>query len=70
MLKTLELKKIVKQVKLEGAWGELEAEICFQRQPLTKYLRKSLEEINPKSRNVRIAVRDPSRKVNHLSKVV
>ena len=29
---------IVKENKLEGAWGELEAKKCFQRQSFTKYL--------------------------------
>ena len=30
---------MVKEIKFEGIWGELEAKTCFQRQPVTKYLR-------------------------------
>ena len=36
------VKKTVKKIKLEGAWGELEARSCFQRQSFTKYLRQPL----------------------------
>ena len=34
--------KIVKGIKFEGTWGELEAEQCFQRQSFTKDLRLPL----------------------------
>ena len=37
-MKGLRVIKIVKEIKLEEVWGELEAKKCFQRQPLTKYL--------------------------------
>ena len=29
-------------MKFEGVWGKLEARNCFQRQSLTKHLRKTL----------------------------
>ena len=35
--------KIVKQIKFEGVWGELEARGCFQRQSFTEYLRQTLD---------------------------
>ena len=38
----LELPNIVRQIKFKGAWGKLEAKICLQRQPWTKYLRETL----------------------------
>ena len=34
--------KIIKQIKFEGVWGELEARKCFHRQPFTEYLRQTL----------------------------
>ena len=34
--------KIVKQIKFERVWDELEAKNCFQRQLFTKYLRQTL----------------------------
>ena len=34
--------KIVKKVKFEGVFGELEAKKCFRRQSFTKYLRLTL----------------------------
>ena len=42
-MKGLRATKIVKEVKFEGVWGELEAKIYFQRQPFTKYLRLTLQ---------------------------
>ena len=41
-VKGLKVTKIVKQIKFEGVWGKLEAKNCLQRQPFTKYLRKTL----------------------------
>ena len=41
-MKDLRVTKIVKEIKFEGVWGELEVIICFQRQPFTKYLRLTL----------------------------
>ena len=41
-LKGLTVTKIVKQIKFEGVWGELEAKSCFQRQPFAKCLRQTL----------------------------
>ena len=38
-MKGLRVTEIVKEVKLERVWGELEAKYCFQRQSFTKYLR-------------------------------
>ena len=35
-------RKIVKQIKFEGGWGELEARNSFQRQSFTKYYKQSL----------------------------
>ena len=43
MLKTL-VTKIVKQIKFEGEWGELEAKYCFQRQFWPKYMRLDTRE--------------------------
>ena len=49
--------KIVKQIKSEKGWGELEARNCFQRQSFTKYLRQSLPFIwNSKLRKHSISV--------------
>ena len=33
--------KIVKQIKFEGVWGELEGKYCFQRQSWPKYMRQT-----------------------------
>ena len=33
---------IVKESTFEGVWNKLEAKICFQRQPFTRYLRLTL----------------------------
>ena len=41
-MKGLRFTKIVKQLKVEGVWGEWEAKHCSQRQPWTKYLRQTL----------------------------
>ena len=38
-MEELRVTKIVKEIKFEGVWGELEAQKCFQRQSFTKYLR-------------------------------
>ena len=38
-MKSLRVTKIVKEIKFEWVWGELEAKNCFQIQALTKYLR-------------------------------
>ena len=38
----IRITKIVKEIKFEVVWGELEAEKCFQRQSFTKYLRLTL----------------------------
>ena len=35
----LRVSKIVKGIKLEEFWGDLEANRCFQRQSFAKYLR-------------------------------
>ena len=42
MLKTLELPKLRKKIKFEGAWDELEAKYCFHRQSWSKYTRQTL----------------------------
>ena len=42
LVKCLRVTKNVKQIKLEGVCGRLEAKNCFQRQPFTKYLRETL----------------------------
>ena len=41
-MKGLRVTKIVKEIKSEGVWGELEAKKYFKRQPFTKYLRLTL----------------------------
>ena len=38
-VKDLRVIKIVKQIKFEGKWGELEAKYCFQTQYWPKYMR-------------------------------
>ena len=38
-MKCIRVTKIVKEIKFEGVWGELEAKRCLQRQSFTKYLR-------------------------------
>ena len=38
-MKGLTTANILKEIKFEGVWGELEAKISFQRQSLTNYLR-------------------------------
>ena len=35
--KTLEVIEIVKEIKFEGVWDDLESETYFQRQSLLKY---------------------------------
>ena len=42
MVKGLKVTKIVKEIKLEEVWGELEARNCFQRQSFTKYLAQTV----------------------------
>ena len=37
-MKNLRVYKIVKEVKFDGARGDLEAKNCFQTQSFTKYL--------------------------------
>ena len=41
-VKGLRVMKIVKEIKFEGFWGELESKKGFQRQLVTKYLRLHL----------------------------
>ena len=41
-MKGLRVIKIVKEIKCEGVWGELESKTGFQRQSVTKYLRLTL----------------------------
>ena len=41
-MKDLRVTKIVKEIKFEGVWGDLESKKCFQRQSFTKYLRVTL----------------------------
>ena len=41
-VKGLRVTKIVKQIKFEEDWGELEAKYCFQRQSWPKYMRQTL----------------------------
>ena len=41
-VRDLRVTKIVKQIKVERIWGELEAKNLLQRQPFTKYLRQTL----------------------------
>ena len=41
-MKGLRVTKIVKEIKFEGVWGELEAKKCFQRQSFPKYWRQTL----------------------------
>ena len=41
-VKGLRVTKIVKEIKFEGVWGELEAKNWCQRQSFTKYLRLTL----------------------------
>ena len=38
ILKGLRVTKVLKKIKFEGAWGELESKKCFQRQSFTKCL--------------------------------
>ena len=40
--KGLRVTKIMKQIEFEGAWDELEAISCFQRQSWPKYIRQTL----------------------------
>ena len=42
MLKALEFTNIWQQNKVEGAWSELEAKYCFQRQSWSKYMKQAL----------------------------
>ena len=41
-MKGLRVTKIVKEIKFEGVWDELESKNGFQRQSVTKYLRLTL----------------------------
>ena len=41
-MRGLRVTKIVKEIKFEGVWAELEATGCFQRQSFTKYLTLTL----------------------------
>ena len=41
-VKGLRVTTIVKEIKFEGVWSELEAKICFQRESFTKYMRLTL----------------------------
>ena len=36
------LTRIIKNIKIEGEWGGLEAKNCFQRQSWKKYIRQTL----------------------------
>ena len=38
-MKGLRVTKIVKEIKFEGVWGNLESKKGFRRQSVTKYLR-------------------------------
>ena len=41
-MKDLRVSKIVKEIKFEGTWGELQAKKCFHLQSFTKHLRLTL----------------------------
>ena len=41
-MKGLRVTKIVKEIKFEGIWDNLESKKCFQSQSFTKYLRLTL----------------------------
>ena len=41
-MKGLRVTKIVKKIKFEGVWSELESKRGFKRQSFTKYLRLTL----------------------------
>ena len=41
-VKSLRVTKIMKEIKFEGDWGELEAKYFFQMQSLPKYMRQTL----------------------------
>ena len=41
-VKGLRVAKIVKKIKFERVWGDLESKIGFQRQSVKKYLRPTL----------------------------
>ena len=41
-MKGFRVTKIVKEIKFEGVWGELESNKGFKRQSVTKYLRLTL----------------------------
>ena len=41
-MKGLRVTKIVKEIKFEGVWDELEAKNCSQRQLFTKYVKLTL----------------------------
>ena len=41
-MKDLRVTEIVKEIKFEGVWDELETQKCFQRQSFTKYVRLTL----------------------------
>ena len=41
-MKGVRVTKIVKEIKFEGVWGELESKKSFQRRSFTKYLRLTL----------------------------
>ena len=42
LVKSLIVTKIVREIKFQEVWGELEAKKCFQKQSFTKYLRLTL----------------------------
>ena len=42
-MKDLRLTRMVKKIKFEGVWDELEAKEYFQRQSSAKYLRPTLD---------------------------
>ena len=41
-MKGVRVTKIVKEIKFEGVWGELESKGRFKRQSVTKYLKVTL----------------------------
>ena len=41
-MKGIGVTEITKEIKFKGVWGELEPKKGLQRQPVTKYLRRTL----------------------------
>ena len=41
-VKDFRVTKILKEIKLERVWGDLESKKCFQRQSFIKYFRPTL----------------------------